>query len=92
MTVGYSSSHKRRLDGQQRNYVPAVETEETTPASFDEAAKLSEWRKSMKAEVKALQNRGCWRVIKTPKGVRLIKSKFVFKIKRLDRKGGQKKI
>ena len=36
----------------------------------------------MKAEVKALQNRGCWRVIKTPYGVRLIKSKFVFKLKR----------
>ena len=36
----------------------------------------------MKAEVKALQNRGCWRVIKTPRGVRLIKSKFVFKLKR----------
>ena len=27
MTVGSSSSHKRRLDGQQRNYVPEVETE-----------------------------------------------------------------
>ncbi len=36
----------------------------------------------MKAEVKALQNRGCWRVIRTPKGVRLLKSKFVFKLKR----------
>ena len=47
MEVGPSSSHKRRLDGKQRNYVPAVETEETAPASFDEAAKLSEWRKSM---------------------------------------------
>ena len=82
ITADVSSSHKRRLDGKQRNYVPEVKTEETAPASFDEAAKLSEWRNSMKAEVKALQNRGCWRVIKTPKGVRLIKSKFVFKLKR----------
>ncbi len=49
---------------------------------FDEAAKLYEWRKSMKAEVKALQNRGCCRMIRTPEGISLIKSKFVFKLKR----------
>jgi hypothetical protein len=36
----------------------------------------------MKTEVKALQNRGCWRVFRTPAGVRLIKSKFVYKLKR----------
>jgi len=82
ITADISSSHKRRLDDQQRIYAPEVKTEETAPASFDEAAKLSEWRNSMRAEVKALQNRGCLRVIKTPKGVRLIRSKFVFKLKR----------
>ena len=69
ITADISSSHKRRLDDQQRIYAPEVKTEETAPASFDEAAKLSEWGKSMKAEVKVLQHRGCWRVIKTPKGV-----------------------
>ena len=76
------NSHKRLLDDRERTNSPEVKTEETAPVSFDEAAKLAEWRKSMKAEVKALQNRGCWRVIKTPNGVRLIKSKFVFKLKR----------
>ena len=77
-----SNSHKRFLDDRERTHIPEVKTEETAPVSFDEAAKLAEWRKSMRAEVKALQNRGCWRVIRTPKGVRLIKSKFVFKLKR----------
>ena len=39
-------------------------------------------RHSMKTEVKAFQNRGCWRVFRTPAGVRLIKSKIVYKLKR----------
>ena len=29
----------------------------------------------------ALKNRGCWRVVRRPKGVRLIKSRYVYKIK-----------
>lgn len=36
----------------------------------------------MTDEVKALTNRGCWRVFRTPNGVRLIKSKFVYKLKK----------
>ena len=47
--VNLSKSHKRSLDDQQRTYVPEVKTKETAPASFDEAAKLSEWRKSNKS-------------------------------------------
>ena len=62
-----SNSHKRPLDDRESSYIPDVKTEETAPASFDEAAKLAEWRKSMRAEVKTIQNTGCWRVIKTPK-------------------------
>ena len=73
MKVGLSKSHKRPLDDRERIIIPEVKTEDIAPVSFDKAAKLAEWRQSMKAEVKALQNRGCWRVIKTPKGVRLIK-------------------
>ena len=41
------------------------------PTSFEEASKMRVWRDSMKTEVKALQNRGCWRVFQTPAGVRL---------------------
>ena len=33
-------------------------------------------------EVRALRNRGCWRVVPTPHGVRLIKSKYVYKLKK----------
>jgi hypothetical protein len=45
---------KRPLDDRERTHIPEVKTEETAPVSFDEAAKLAEWRKSMRAEVKAL--------------------------------------
>ena len=45
--VGLSNSHKRPLDDRERTHISEVKTEETAPGSFDEAAKLSEWRKSM---------------------------------------------
>ena len=41
------------------------------------------WRASMASELRALKNRGCWRQVRIPSGgVRLIKSKFVYKIKK----------
>ena len=58
------------------------EDHEVAPDTYEEAVKLQEWRNSMSAEIKALKNRGCWRVVETPRGVRLIKSKYVYKIKR----------
>ena len=58
------------------------EAEELAPESYAEAVKSKEWRESMMAEIKALMNRGCWRVVRTPQGVRLIKSKYVYKIKK----------
>ena len=61
MKVGLSKSHKRPLDDQERINLPEVKTEDIRSVSFDETAKLAEWRKSMKAEVKDLQHRGCWR-------------------------------
>ncbi len=36
----------------------------------------------MKDEVAALRNRGVWRVVPTPQGVRLIKSKYVYRVKK----------
>ena len=53
------------------------EAEELAPESYAEAVKSKEWRESMMAEIKALMNRGCWRVVRTPQGVRLIKSNYV---------------
>ena len=55
---------------------------ETAPESFKEAVEDPRWRESMQAEIKALRNRGVWRVIQTPQGVRLIKSKYVYRIKK----------
>ena len=60
----------------------ASEQEEVAPSSFNEAVEDKRWRDSMTAEFKALKNRGCWRVIKTPQGVRLIKSKYVYRLKK----------
>ena len=56
--------------------------EETSPNSYNEAVESQKWRESMTAEIKALRNRGCWRVIKTPNGVKLIKSKYVYRLKK----------
>ncbi len=40
------------------------------------------WRESMINEIRALRNRGCWRVVQTPHGAWLIKSKYVYKLKK----------
>ena len=45
MKVGLSKSHKRPLDDRERINIPEVKTEDIAPVSFDEAAKLAEWKK-----------------------------------------------
>ena len=55
---------------------------ETAPESFSDAVKDQRWRDSMQAEIKALKNRGVWRVIPVPDGIRLIKSKYVYRVKK----------
>ena len=77
-----STGRKRRLNTKQKTASTGLATEEEVPTSFEEASKMRVWRDSMKTEVKALQNRGCWRVFQTPAGNILIKSKFVYKLKR----------
>ena len=59
-----------------------MRTTKTAPASFQKAVEDPCWRESMQAEIKALRNRGVWRVIQTPQGVRLIKSNNVYRIKK----------
>ena len=54
-----------RLSGIQS--AAASESGEDTPDSFIEAVQNKLWRDSMSAEIKALKNRGCQRVIKTPR-------------------------
>ena len=60
----------------------ASDNEEVAPESYKQAVLDPEWRESMMTEVKVLRNRGCWRVVPTPSGVRLIKSKYVYKLKK----------
>ncbi len=54
---------------------------EEAPETYKEAVKDPAWRESMINEIRALRNRGCWRVVRTPQGARLIKSKYVYKLK-----------
>jgi hypothetical protein len=72
-------------DGVPDGKEPDLATEmdqETAPESFNEAARDDRWVQSMKDEIKALKNRGVWRVVPTPQGVRLIKSKYVYRVKK----------
>ena len=54
------------------------DVDEVSPESYAEAVRNKNWRDSMTAEIKALRNRGCWRVVRTPQGAKLIKSKYVY--------------
>ena len=60
----------------------ASDKEEVAPETYKQAVLDHKWCKSMKTEVRALRNRECWRVLPTPSGVRLIKSKYVYKLKK----------
>ena len=48
------------------------EDDEATPKRLEQAAKSELWRELMYNEQNALKNRGCWRAVDTPDGVRLI--------------------
>jgi len=58
------------------------EEREEEPKSFVEARQSADWRSSMDEERRALRKRGCWRIVDTPKGVSVIKCKYVYRIKR----------
>jgi len=62
----------------------AESDQEAAPETYIDAVRDERWVQSMKDEVKALQNRGVWRVVRTPQGggVRLIKSKYVYRVKK----------
>ena len=65
-----------------RSAASGGDSNEVAPETYNQAVKNSNWRDSMKNEIKALKNRGCWRVVPTPSGIRLIKSKYVYKLKK----------
>jgi len=83
------NSNNSAVDGVESELDASVEhdsrkevNDEVAPESYQQAVLDPEWRKSMIGEIRALRNRGCWRVVHTPTGTRLIKSKYVYKIKK----------
>ena len=65
-----------------RSAASGGDSNEVAPETYNQAVNDSNLRDSMKNEIKALKNRGCWRVVPTPSGIRLIKSKYVYKLKK----------
>ena len=59
-----------------------VADDEVTPKKYDQAALSQQWRDSMLEKRIALKDRGCCCVVRTPEGVKLIKWRYVYKIKR----------
>ena len=53
-----------------------VADDEVAPKKYDQAARSEQWRDSVLGERTALKNRGYWRVVSKPKGVKLIKLKI----------------
>ena len=49
-----------------------VADDEVAPEKYNQAAFSEQWSESMLGERTALKNRGYWRVVRTPEGVKLI--------------------
>ena len=86
LNIGSVHSAADDVDDGDPDYMePAAAAEsdqEATPELYNDAARDERWVQSMKDEVAALRNRGVWRVVPTPQGVRLIKSKYVYRVKK----------
>ena len=54
---------------EQHRAAEAGSKDEVAPENYAQASLSPEWRQSMIYKVKALCNRGCWRVVRTPTGV-----------------------
>ena len=59
-----------------------VDPEAYTPTGYKDAARSPMWRESMRAERGALDKRGCWEIVRKPFGVKLIRSRYVYKLKK----------
>lgn len=51
------------------------------PRSFKEAVKDPEWRTSMKEEYDSLMNNKTWKLVELPRGRKIVKNKWVYKVK-----------
>ena len=52
-----------------------VADDKVAPGKYNQIAYSEQWSDSMLGETTALKKRGCWRVIRIPEGVKLIKSR-----------------
>ena len=58
-----------------------IKSAEREPADLCEALNSSHWREAMHQEFDALQKNGMWRLVPRQPGIKLIDSKWVFKVK-----------
>ena len=59
-----------------------LDPEAYTPVECKDAARSRKWRELMRAERGALDKRGCWDIVRIPSGVTLIRSSYVYKLKK----------
>ena len=59
-----------------------LDSEAYTPLGYKDAARSRKWRESMRTERGALDKRECWDVARIPSGVTLIRSRYVYKLKK----------
>ena len=59
-----------------------LDPEAYTPVRYKDAARSRKWRESMRAERGALNKLGCWDIVRIPSGVTLIRSRYVYKLKK----------
>uniref|UniRef100_A0AAV1U951 Reverse transcriptase Ty1/copia-type domain-containing protein n=1 Tax=Peronospora matthiolae TaxID=2874970 RepID=A0AAV1U951_9STRA len=94
--VTRSASKNKRSSQGQRTESSAMDTDvvnvvtTSDPRNFGEAMRSSHkegWMKAISEELQALENNGVWSIMKAPKDIRALHSKWVFKTKR-DAEGG----
>uniref|UniRef100_A0AAV1VHP2 Reverse transcriptase Ty1/copia-type domain-containing protein n=1 Tax=Peronospora matthiolae TaxID=2874970 RepID=A0AAV1VHP2_9STRA len=94
--VTRSASKNKRSSQGQRTESSAMDTDvvnvvtTSDPRNFGEAMRSSHkegWMKAISEELQALENNGVWSIVKAPKDIRALHSKWVFKTKR-DAEGG----
>jgi len=69
------------INESKRHYVMNL-TSEIEPLSYQEAILKSCWKEAMKDEIEALKLNKTWEIVETPKNVKPIGCRWVYKIKR----------
>lgn len=81
----------RREDRRSRGVLPSrfndfvvgvAESSQEEPSCYEEAAKVTEWKQAMDAEMQSHGSNQTWELVQLPKGKKIIGSKWIFKLKR----------